>query len=246
MATERDWKETVRALLTKAQARGVTQQESEAYFAKAASIMAAKGIDQALLAEEDSSKSDQPADKIITIPGPFAREKAELLQRIALALRCQAVRLWPNKAPYRVHVFGWATDIERLEMLYTSLLFQAGRFMSEDMPAPWEHRETGDKRGAMERAWLTGFSEKVAVRLRAIERHAQENAPKTSSTGRGTDLVLLDRAQVIEGKYREAYPTTTYKSRTLRGRGYYQGSNAGNRADLGQKRFGSDRKELSR
>ena len=49
--------------------------------------------------------------------------QAHLLCGLAAALRCQCILL-PASEGQRVHVFGYASDIERTDVLYTSVLVQ--------------------------------------------------------------------------------------------------------------------------
>src|SRR5690349_7373111 len=110
--------ERVRKLLAKAEAQGVTPAEAEALTAKAAELMARYGIDRAVLAAE-RPETDQPADRIIEIANPWARVQAHLLYGLASAMRCQSVIL-PGKGPgTKIHMFGFASDIERTDVLYT-------------------------------------------------------------------------------------------------------------------------------
>ncbi len=95
---------------------------AEAFTAKAAELMARYGIDRALLAAT-RPETDQPADRIITIPNPWAAIHAQLLCGTAAAMRCKCILLGTGHGA-RVHVLGYASDIERAELLYTSLLVQ--------------------------------------------------------------------------------------------------------------------------
>src|SRR5437660_12538465 len=113
----------VRKLLAKAEAEGVTPPEAEALTAKAAELMARYGIDRAMLAAT-RPETDQPGSRIIDIANPWAQVRAHLLAGLAGALRCQCILLRPKGSGARVHVFGYASDLERTDILYTSLLLQ--------------------------------------------------------------------------------------------------------------------------
>ena len=82
----------VRKLLAQAEDESVTPAEAQAFTAKAAALMAKYGIDRALLAAE-RPETDQPADRIVDLDTPWAREKAHLLSGLASALRCQCILL---------------------------------------------------------------------------------------------------------------------------------------------------------
>src|SRR5712692_3969761 len=113
----------VRKLLAKAEDDSVTPAEAQALTAKAAELMAKYGIDRALLAA-DRPETDQPADRVLDIDNPWAREKAHLLCGLASALRCQSILISGSRPGSRVHIFGYASDIDRTDVLYTSVLIQ--------------------------------------------------------------------------------------------------------------------------
>ncbi|HEY6020983.1 MAG TPA: DUF2786 domain-containing protein [Candidatus Paceibacterota bacterium] len=235
---EKDWMATVRALLARAQHQNTPREEADACTAKAAAIMAKHGIDEALLAETDPNV-DKVIDKVIELPQPFSKEKAILLHHMATAMRCSAVKL-TKKAPHQVHVFGYSTDVERLEVLFTSVLFQAVRFLAQEYIPPQ------DKRGSYERAWLMGYTAEIRQRLTQIECNAQKDAPLVSASGKSTDLVLIDRTAIVNGTMSKVYPSVRQAKVTFRGSGYGDGSQAGQRADLGQRRRGRQRVEIGR
>src|ERR1700679_3134079 len=125
----------VRKLLAKAEADGVTPPEAEALTAKAAELMARYGIDRALLAAT-RPETDKPSSRIIDIANPWAQVGAHLLAGLAGAMRCQCILLTPERGGARVHVFGYACDLERADILYTSLLLQmANRLTAAPVPA---------------------------------------------------------------------------------------------------------------
>jgi Protein of unknown function (DUF2786) len=223
----------VRKLLVKAEADGVTQAEAQALTAKAAELMAKYGIDRALLAAA-RPETDRPDDRVIDIANPWARVQAHLLCGLAAALRCQSVIL-PRTGPgSRIHVFGFASDIERTDVLYTSLLLQMWQGLSAAEPPAWS-RSTR----AWRRSWLLGFATAVVARVRAAEqRAAQRAADAPSGSGPSAALVLADRTEIIERTLRHAYPVTRTSRVTYSGAGYGTGYAQGQRADIGTSRLG--------
>ena len=113
----------VRKLLAKAESEGVTPPEAEALTAKAAELMARYGIDRARLAASRPD-TDRPGSRVIDIENPWAQVRAHLLAGLAGAMRCQCVILQTHRPGTRIHVFGYASDLERADILYTSLLLQ--------------------------------------------------------------------------------------------------------------------------
>jgi hypothetical protein len=223
----------VRKLLVKAEAAGVTQAEAQALTAKAAELMAKYGIDRALLAAV-RPETDRPGDRVIDIANPWARVQAHLLCGLAAALRCQCVIL-PRTGPgSRIHMFGFASDIERTDVLYTSLLLQMWQGLSAVEPPAWS-RSTR----AWRRSWLLGFATAVIARVRAAEqRAAQHAADAPAGSGPSAALVLADRTEIIERTLRQAYPVTRTSRVTYSGAGYGTGYAQGQRADIGTSRLG--------
>ena len=223
----------VRKLLVKAEADGVTQAEAQALTAKAAELMAKYGIDRALLAAV-RPETDRPDDRIIDVANPWARVQAHLLCGLAAALRCQCVIL-PHTGPgSRIHVFGFASDIERTDVLYTSLLLQMWQGLSATEPPAWSRSPR-----AWRRSWLLGFATAVVARVRAAEqRAAQRAADAPAGSGPSAALVLADRTEIIEQTLRRAYPVTRTSRVTYSGSGYGTGYAQGERADIGTSRLG--------
>lgn len=219
--------ERVRKLLAKAEADGVTPAEAEALTAKAAELMARYGIDRALLAAERPD-TDQPTNKIILVPNPWAAVRAHLLAGLAKAMRCQCVLL-PATGGKRVHLFGYACDLERLEMLYTSLLVQMAHGLATAR-VPDAVRSPRARR----RSWLLGYAAAVTARVRAAEDAAARQAGQDRDDARpGTALVLADRALVVRRQVGQAYPETRKTRITYTGSGYRTGYAEGQRADIG-------------
>lgn len=237
----------VRKLLAKAENPAVTEAEADAYNAKAADLVARYGIDRALLAAR-RPESDSAADRIIALDAPYARDKATLLGAIASALGCRAVRRESVQGPrriYELHLFGMASDLERTDILYTSLLVQAAHGLAIARPLP------GEDVRAYRRSWYAGFAGAVYRRLVDAEEAARARAgaerassdpasPPGGAAGRPRSLalVLADRADLVEARMNTAYPrTSASRPRSLTGSGAPAGFHAGQRADLGGPRL---------
>jgi hypothetical protein len=220
----------VRKLLAKAEDESVTPPEAQALTAKAAELMAKYGIDRALLAAE-RPETDRPGNRMIDVDNPWARVKAHLLCGLGSALRCQAVLL-STRTGTKVHVFGFQSDLERLDVLYTSVLIQMWHGLTgAELPA-WCRSPR-----AWRRSWLLGFATAVISRVRAAEQAAASQATGPGAGGGSrTALVLADRAQVIRGEAERAYPLTRKARVTYSGTGYRDGYAQGQRADIGASR----------
>ena len=229
----------VRKLLAKAEAEGVTPPEAEALTAKAAELMARYGIDRARLGALHP-ETDKPSNRKIDIENPWAQVRAHLLAGIAGAMRCQVVLLHTSGPGARIHVFGFESDLERADLLYTSLLLQ----MANALKVARVPDGVRSKR-AWNRSFLLGFVSAVIQRVRDAENRAAVQAEAESPSGASMALVLADRATVNKRNLADAYPTTRKTKITYSGRGYSAGYAQGQRADIGNSRLGRTR-ELAR
>jgi hypothetical protein len=221
--TRTDRLDRVRKLLAKAERAG-TPEEAETYNAKAVELMARHGIDEALLAAAHPGR-DEIGVVRLAMEDPYSGGKARLLGWTAAALRCRWIMHGAVGGKVAaVTVFGFASDRERVELLYTSLLLQAtGQLVRLRPPDPWESV------AAYRRSWLQGFAAQVHQRLLLAESHAVETAP-----GGGAELVLADRGAQVDRAYGEAFPALGRARRpSLSGSGFTDGAIAGARADLG-------------
>jgi hypothetical protein len=226
--------EKVRKLLAKAEDPGCTPAESAALNDKAAQLIAKYGMDAALLAAVDPER-DPVGDRVIGLYAPYALDKAGLLATVAAALRCRSVRrkVWVgNGYAYNMHLFGFASDLERTELLYTSLLVQASfGLAAAQVPE-------SESAAAFRRSWLVGFTRAVGTRLTTAERRATAEA-ETVPAGPSVALVLADRGNQVDRRVDEAYPRLRSSTpRRLQGSGIHGGYAAGERADLGGSRVG--------
>jgi hypothetical protein len=231
-----DLLERVRKLLAKAEAEGCTPAEAEALTGKAAELMARYGIDRALLGALHP-ETDRPADRVFLLHKPWGDVKRHLLAGIATALRCQCVQTPSSDGP-RLHIFGYTSDLERTDMLYTSLLVQMGRALALQ---PIGAR--GGTVRAWRRSWMLGYCTAVVTRVKAAEEAAVSAAtvrdPETKAdSGQSAALVLADRSLVIRRQVSAAYPRLRKSRVTYSGGGYGEGYRAGEQADIGSSKLG--------
>ncbi len=222
----------VRKLLAKAEDEGCSPHEAEALTAKAAELMARYGIDRALLGAV-RPETDRPADRVFQLDNPWAAVKAHLLAGLASAMRCQCVLLSRREPGSRVHVFGYLSDLERADILFTSLLVQMARALALQ-PVPG----FGGRAKAWRRSWMLGYCSAVVARVRAAEEAAVTAATSSADAGAhghgpSAALVLADRAMTVRRQAEQAYPRTRKTRVTYSGNGYQAGYQEGQKADIG-------------
>lgn len=226
-----DLLDRVRKLLAKAEDEGAAPAEAEALTAKAAELMARYGIDRALLGAV-RPETDRPADRVFSLDNPWGDVKRHLLAGLATALRCQCVQA-RTESGTRLHVFGYRSDLDRADILFTSLLVQMARALARQaVPA------AGTGARAWRRSWMLGFCSAVVARVRAAEEAAVASAAASGPDGAGAggqraELVLADRSLVVRQRVAAAYPRLRRTRVTYSGNGYGDGYRAGQRADIG-------------
>jgi Protein of unknown function (DUF2786) len=224
-----DLLDRVRKLLAKAEDEGCTPEEAEALTAKAADLMARYGIDRALLGAL-RPETDRPADRKFRFEAPWADVKAHLLAALATALRCQCVQTQTEDGP-RLHVFGYSSDLERAEILFTSLLVQMARALAQQVVPAY-----GNSAKAWRRSWMLGYCAAVVARVRAAEEAAVASADDDAAAADGATsaaLVLADRSLTVRLQVSAAYPRLKKKRVTYSGSGYGDGYREGQKADIG-------------
>jgi hypothetical protein len=229
-----DLLDRVRKLLAKAEDDGVTPHEAEALTAKAAELMARYGIDRARLGALHP-ETDSPADRVFDLDNPWAAVKAHLLAGLSSALRCQCVLLNRHEPGSRIHVFGYSSDLERADILFTSLLVQMARALAAQ-PVP----TIGGQARAWRRSWMLGYCSAVVARVRAAEdAAASADAMRDTDGGPSTALVLADRALTVRRHAEHTYPRTRKTRLTYTGTGYTDGYREGQKADIGSTKIRS-------
>ncbi len=225
-----DLLDRVRKLLAKAEDEGCAPAEAEALTAKAAELMARYGIDRALLGAL-RPETDRPADRVFVLANPWGDVKRHLLAGLAMALRCQCVQTRSEQGT-RLHVFGYSSDLERADILFTSLLVQMARALAQQAVPGY-----GGEARAWRRSWMLGYAAAVVARVRAAEEAAAASAGAAGAEGgahgQSAALVLADRSLVVRRQVATAYPRLRKARVTYSGGGYGDGYREGQKADIG-------------
>lgn len=220
----------VRALLAKAESTTFTE-EAEALSAKAHELMARHAIDQVLLAA--GSQQGEPEAQRIHIENPYLNPKVLLLSRVAQANRCRAV--WA-KGLRMATVFGFRSDIEATEVLFTSLLVQATTAMLAAEP------DSDFRIKSFRSSFLVAYGYRIGERL------AEINDETVSDADDGSLLpVLASREAAVEAATEAVYPNLGALNVSMsNGGGILAGHAAADRADLHRQRVGGVSGSLDR
>ncbi|MEU7551095.1 DUF2786 domain-containing protein [Streptomyces sp. NPDC044571] len=215
----------IRALLAKAEATTFPE-EAEALSAKAQELMARHTVDEALLAARGERPAQVPGACRIGVEPPYEEAKAVLLDAVAGANRCRAV--WNSGFGFST-VVGFESDLEAVELLYTSLLVQGTAAMTRAEAA---QRSGGRKRTkTFRQSFLLAYASRLGQRLAETAEHTAAEAPDRLPALVARDVAVTARAD-------EMFPRTT--TTRLRGAsdhaGWTDGTAAADRAHMGGRR----------
>jgi hypothetical protein len=237
----------VRAMLAKAEATPFAE-EAAVFTAKAHDLMATHAIDRAMV---DAQRGEGTVTSVrIVLHPPYAKDKYRLLSAVATPNRCRAIlgvdhtHFEPDvmdefMAGNRIAtVFGYRSDLDVVEMLFTSLLLQATNVITShgSVVDEWGQNQTR----AFRHSFLVSFAWTIGERLSENEERATTTA---DAAHHGEVLpVLADRRSQVDDAIETTFPgartmTTSVSSHD----GLAAGQTAGRRADVGNPRVAARR-----
>jgi hypothetical protein len=234
----------IRALLAKAEGTD-NEHERKAFMEAAQAQMAKYGIERARLGYLHPRR-EKPELRAVTVTDPWLKEQAALVYGVAEALRCRAVlNHAPRSKSGTVELLGFASDLERAELLYTSLMLQMFRALNRQA-IPFGHTGTNAKRNAYRRSFLYGFLTEAINLIKAAEQAAVQETQDTPGEV-STALVLVERDKVLHKMMAQMYPRVRKgRSITVDSGAYQRGAEAGRRADIGGARLSTSPKAAIR
>jgi Protein of unknown function (DUF2786) len=217
----------IRALLAKAESTEFAE-EAEALSARAQELMAKYSIDHALLAAE-AGRRDEPVSRRLPVDNPYEAAKASLLSAVAEANRCRTV--WLTGLGMSA-VIGFATDLDAVEMLFTSLLVQANAAMLRGGAKRDAHGRSRTR--AFRQSFLVAYAVRIGERLTGVTDEAERQAAAAAS-GLSLLPVLAARNQAVDEAVDAMFGGSLTQSRGTRvtdSEGWYQGRAAADLAAL--------------
>jgi hypothetical protein len=219
----------IRSLLAKAESTEYPE-EAESLTAKAQELMARHAVDAALLGSDTTTPAGAVVGtRRVHVDDPYVRAKMQLLGAVADA---NGVRLVWYQSLAIANLVGVPSDLDAVELLFTSLLLQAGPALAaaERSAVP----RSGSR--SFRRAFLLGYADRVGERLRST----RERATSTAAAEHGVDLlpVLRSRQEAVDDAFTELFPRVrTSRSRaSMDAGGWYAGRAAADTADVGSRR----------
>ena len=145
-------------------------------------------------------QGDGPITRRVPIDDPYVDPKSLLLQTVAEHSRCRAI----FHAPYAMSsVVGHRSDVDAVELLFTSLLVQA----QVAMAAEAKTAEAGSRvrSRSFRSSFLVGYACRIGERLAEINRNVE--ATVEAETGRSVLPVLSARRAGVDDTVDELFGT---------------------------------------
>ena len=189
----------VRAFLAKAESTPYPA-EAETFTAAAQALMARHSIDHALLMATGRTPSDEPTARRVGVDNPYEAPKVSLLDAIASANRCRTV--WSKEFGF-VNVIGFPTDLDTVELIFTSLLVQATTAMTR------EGQRTAAGGRARSKSFRQSFLLSYAMRIRERLTQATREQTETAAAEPGGSRllpVLSARSDAVDATTDRMFP----------------------------------------
>lgn len=230
----------IRRLLDLAADERTAEVERERAMNKATELMANHGVTEMMLNAYSRTTTDEIISKPIRLGNPYSSQKSTLLAWIANALTCKTVTWNHGREYHHAEVTGFRSDVERVELLYTSLLLQMFNGAQNVQPNHWDTTPTATFR----KNWMEGFASHVSHRIAVAEKAARDSYDRehTGTGGPGTALVVVERRTLVEKTFAAKYPRLRKAAKIKRSSrsGRYEGGQAGKRADIGGAKIGEN------
>lgn len=188
----------VRALLSKAESTNF-EHEAEALTAKAQELISRYAIDEALAQDPAGQQRVRPVARRLAVDDPYSSAKSGLLAVVAGANGVRTV--WDDRFGLMT-IIGFESDLDAVEVLFTSLLMQASRAMLSN-------GRVTDGRGrsrtrSFRQSFLVAFSGRIRERLFLASMEVARSA--SEELGRDVLPVLADRRDEVDEATKDMFP----------------------------------------
>jgi hypothetical protein len=217
----------VRALLAKAESTSF-EAEAEALTAKAQELMARHSIDEALARHRSNDRGGRPGLRRTPVDDPYAPAKSSLLHVVARANGVRSV-WYPELA--LMALVGFDSDLDAVEVLFTSLLVQATRAMVARGKVR-DHRGHSRTR-SFRQSFLIAFAGRIQERL--VEAAGAARVAAEEELGVALLPVLARRDDDVERATEQLFPKRRWGTAlaVTNHEGWTAGRTAAELADLG-------------
>ena len=215
----------VRALLAKAESTPFPE-EAESFTGKAQELMTRHSIDRAMI-DAVATTHGAPEGRRIHLEPPYIDAKSSLANAVGSANRCDVVLA--SKLGF-ITLFGFASDLAVVDVLFTSLLAQAttamvaaGRVLD---------RAGTSKTKSFRHSFLISYAHRIGQRLRESAEVSVHDAEATH--GASLLPVLASRDLAVKTATAAAFPKLVTRSQRVSNEaGWQAGKIAADQASLG-------------
>jgi hypothetical protein len=247
----------IEKLLAQSEDTACSQEEREAFQAKAFELMERHRIDRALIGGHLAADDVIVTDTVGDFNGIYGRVRIQIVSAVADAFDTKL--FWTGyQNTRRLKAYGFRSDVNQVIALANRLLADADlRVQLVEPEHISNYNPSGDRyrsrQGAVQaatinerRGFYTGYSDEIGRRLRNAQRAAQAAASDEGVDVTSAALVLVDRKRQVNDQYRSL---GTRAASAIDGgghNGYADGTKAGQNADLSHSNQVGSRKALGR
>ena len=220
----------VRALLAKAEST-TFEEEAAALTAKAQELIARHAIDDAFAQKSGAQQRENPSVRRIWVEDPYTVAKGQLLAAVGATNRVRVI--WDDAYGY-MNVVGFVSDLDVVELLFTSLLVQASHALLAKGKIIDERGRSRTR--SFRQSFYLAFASRIYERLSV----ANSDVVSRASGELGCEVlpVLASRQEEVDAATERFFPSLRplVGPRATNAEGWTAGRVAAELAALGQRR----------
>ena len=227
-SNKRDIEDLKRVIAGLLETEGRTEAEVEAFRKKAAKMMHNLGLteNEVRAKDPDMFRSETTITRFDWVVSPFVLGLLEELTGTQCWYTILCTSTGKRSDRKNIRFAGYRSDVDQATWLYGHILAEAKKGCS-GIPGTQERN-----------SYLVGFGATVASKLRDLVASLAEVREEANTSGSGTDLVLLEKAQVVKAFLETIAPglklDSTRGTRVKNGTAFRAGARDGKNASLGR------------
>lgn len=238
--TRRNMADTVRKLLAQAEDPATTEQEAQAFAARAAELMTRHALDAAVVRADKGQKPEAVTLLKFTVSGQgyHGKARASLVVKVAQGYGCEVATQGDklNSSDRWVLIVGTASACKALELLLPSVIVQAEQnaFAKTRKHMDGKEFDTPANKNIARRdffrSYLEGYGAGVGRKIAAARKVIKKEVADTPGA-----LVLVTDADRISKDFAERFPVLRKgRGSKIDVDGYLTGQRDGQQADTGE------------
>jgi hypothetical protein len=231
--------ERIRKLLAMAE-RGSTEEERDAFNAKATALMVQHAIEEAMITDIGRAITEKITQRVYRLkcPKSYSFEFVGIGCQVANALGARGLLQATHVGRTDLCVVGYETDLDMIWQLTESLVRQCTYALAAWYKLNVREWHNGTQKFNMKRGFISGFARGIRDKLDAIKKQTIADA------GNGSALAVIDRETRVTNWMDDNVRTASAKGRKYDSSSHVGGWSAGQRADVGGASVGGVRKQI--